>query len=131
MLLFKDAATALLILIANFAILFLAVFIYSLVINPGQPEEFYAGMAPEIARWTAPIGGGVLFFLAILFRARRLPARNSNIIALSTWIFYVILDIALGAAASGGSVLSIQLTLSLLVALTGGLLGAVLARGRA
>ncbi len=120
-----DALWAFGILVVNFAILFLAIFIYAAIIRPGETEAFYEAAAPGIASWTAPIGGGVIFFLATIIRAKRNVARDAVNIAMMTWAIYVIIDIAVGfLMAPSAAPISLQLMISLGIALVGGLVGA-------
>lgn len=126
-----DAIWAVAILAANFALVFLAVFVFATFIQPGEPPEFYQAAAPGIAGWTAPVGGGILFLIVSYLRAARNSHRSALIQAISMWAFYVLLDISLGfALAAGAAVLSLQLALSLGIALTGSLIGARLASAR-
>lgn len=126
-----DALWAFAILIANFAIVFVAVFIYATFIRTGETEAFYGAAAPAIASWTAPIGGGVLFFLATSFRAKRNMARNAINIALITWAIYVAIDIAVGfLMAPAAAFINLQLMFSLGMALLGALVGAHWSKNR-
>ncbi len=121
----KDAITALLILVVNFAILFVAIFIFAELIEPGHPPSFYEDAAPNIAGWTAPIGGGLLFLVVTFFRTKRNPSRGVFGAVFTTWVFYVLFDIGLGALmAAGNPVVTLQLFGSLGLALLGGILGA-------
>lgn len=109
----KAFGLAIAILVANFAILFGAVFIYAATVARGQSPDFYAAAAPRIANWTAPIGGALLFFVA--------GARSQRAFLVLTWAIYVMLDIG-----TGGFQLSWRLALSLGGALAGGLIGTYL-----
>lgn len=126
-----DALWALAILIANFAIVFVAVFIYATFIRPGEPNEFYEAAVPGIAGWTAPIGGGVLFFLATYFRARKNSTRNAFTLAITMWAMYVVIDIVVGLlAAPAATFMNLQLVISLGIALLGALAGAQISKSR-
>jgi hypothetical protein len=93
---------------------------------------FGAEEPSRIAAWSAPIGGAVLFLLAMSFLGRRRPQRNPWSFALRTWIAYVILDAASGLAIDPHDlVVSWGLTtLSMVLALAGAMAGATLARPR-
>ncbi len=74
------------------ALSFLEVFIYSILINPGQEESVYSDHASVSAPYVAIIGGIVLF----LFLARRLATKHPEA-KRPIWIllptFYVIFDL--------------------------------------
>ena len=82
----------------NLALLFVLVFLYAQIIAPGQPEAFYAAAAPRIGVWSAPIAGISLLFLAALLFGLRRPARNAYLFALSVFVSYVVIDMAMGLA---------------------------------
>jgi hypothetical protein len=69
----------------------LAVFIYSMVINPGQSKEFYEAFAPKIAPYVSAIGGFILvyFFVTLLNKNKEI---NPFIIGFGLPIIYIIND---------------------------------------
>lgn len=74
------------------ALSFLEVFIYSIVVNPGQEESVYTAHASVSAPYVSIFGGVFLFY----FVARSLARRNRDQIRF-IWIslptFYVIFDL--------------------------------------
>jgi hypothetical protein len=127
----KAVALAVLILALNLLLAFLAVTVYALVIEPGRPQAFYSAAAPRIAGWSAPLGGALLFLIAAWVLGRRQPGRDAVRFALLAWVAYVVLDLGSGAAAGDvHAMLSLQMTVSMGLALIGALAGAALARGR-
>lgn len=118
----KDALTAFLILVANMALLFAVMFVYGTFIDTGHDQAYYEAAAPRLAVWSAPIGGAVLHFLAGLFRIGRNPGRGAMAVVITTWVFYVFIDLAAGfAMAPDASFINLQLAMSLGIALLGGL----------
>lgn len=74
------------------ALSFLEVFLYSILINPGQEESVYSDHAAVSAPYVAIIGGIFLF----IFIARRLAKKHpeqKKLIWISLPAFYVILDL--------------------------------------
>lgn len=96
----KAFATGLAVLALNLLTLVALVFGYSLFIAPGQPPEFYTGLAPRLGAYSGPIAGAVLMFTFIWLLSRRRPQRNATAFAAATFASYAALDIALGLAAS-------------------------------
>jgi hypothetical protein len=124
----KAVGTALALLVLNLLLTTLAVFAYAQWIAPGQPAESYDAAALDIAAWTAPVGGALLFFGACFWLAGRRRGRSRFGFVLRLWIAYAILDVLVGAALAGvPSLLSWELLGSLAVALLAGLAGAVVA----
>lgn len=74
------------------ALSFVEVFIYSILINPGQEESVYSDHASVSAPYVAIIGGIFLF----LFIARRLAKKHpeeKKLIWIALPTFYVIFDL--------------------------------------
>jgi hypothetical protein len=127
----KAVGLAVLILALNLLLAFLAVVVYAVAIEPGRPQAFYSAEAPRIAGWSAPLGGALLFLIAAWVLGRRRPGRDPLRFALLTWVAYVILDLGSGAAAGDvHAMLSLQMTVSMGLALLGALAGAALAKAR-
>jgi len=126
----KAVALAVLILALNFALTYLAVFVYATLVAPGRPQAFYSAAAPGIAGWTAPVGGAVLFLAAIHLLSRRQPRRNAFKFAGMAWLAYAIVDIGSGAASGGAAMMSPAMAVSMGLALAGALAGAALAQAR-
>ncbi len=86
----------------------------------------------EVADWSAPIGGGLLFFLASWALGRRRPERSALGFAALAWLAYVIVDVGSGLAMGGArSMLSMEMAFSMGLALLGAVAGSALAGRRA
>jgi len=81
------------------ALSFLEVFLYSLLINPGQDESFYMAHAEQSAPWVSIIFGIVLFYLIARLLAKKRPEKGV-IIGLSLPIVYILLDVIILLAAA-------------------------------
>jgi hypothetical protein len=125
----KAVGIALAILVLNLVATTLAVFAYAQWIAPGLPADAYDAAALDIAAWTAPVGGALLFLALGLWFGRLARGRPMAFI-FRVWVAYVILDLVSGAALAGvASLLSLVLLGSLAAALLGGVAG-VLAANR-
>lgn len=91
----KALGFALLILIANIAISFGVVWVYSVAIEPGQDEAFYQAAALKIAPVSGIIGGFVLVAAASLVLAQRRPQRPAYAFGALIAAGYMIIDIPL------------------------------------
>jgi hypothetical protein len=128
----KAAGLGAALVVLNLLILVAIVFLYSLVIAPGHPNEFYSAAAPRLGAWSGPIGGVVLLFGAAYLMGRRRPERSALAFAATTWVAYAAVDVAIGAAAAGlAAMLTLPLAASLGAALVGALAGGFLAAKRA
>jgi hypothetical protein len=123
----KAAAVAIAVLILNFIIVILAVFGYSILIEPGHPTAFYESAALRIAPWCVHTAGTALFFGAGFLLARRRPERNGLLFAGAFSVLYAIID-----AASVGfvSVFTGEFAVSMLANLLAALAGAWFATRR-
>lgn len=125
----KALGVAVAVLALNLLLTTLAITVYAMLVEPGQPQEHYTAMAPQIGAWTGPLGGMVLMFLAGGLFARRRPLRNGLQFIAAAWGFYLAIDAALGVAAGGAAaILTLNFALSLGGALLAGLAGAMLSR---
>jgi hypothetical protein len=104
------------------------VYLWSILIDPGHPSDYYQTAGIPVARLSTRIFGTALLFTAVWLFARRNRARNAFLFALAVGIFYALLD-----AASTGFVgvfnLSFGFTIGL--KLLGAFAGAALAVRRA
>jgi hypothetical protein len=127
----KAVGVAVLVLALNFGVVFLAVAAYAQFVEPGQPSSYYTSAAPRIAGWTAPIAGAVLLLIAAFVLGRRRPQRNAVKFAGLIWLAYVVVDLGSGAAmGDAGAMLTLQMVVSMGLALAGALIGGALAQPR-
>jgi hypothetical protein len=125
----KAAGLGLAVLALNLAATTAAISAYALAVAPGRPSSFYAAQAPRIAAWTSPVGGALLFLVAIAWLGERQPGRNAMAFALKAWIAYVVLDVGSGIAMGDGrAMLNWMMPVSMALALAGALAGAGLSR---
>ena len=117
----KASALGLLILILDLAAAFLAVWIYSVAIDPGEAPGHYRALAVPISTLSTRLVGPVLFALAIWLLSRRHPERNPWLFAGVTFFAYCVLDGAL-VAYEGFFVPAVLLTM--LMKVSGALVGA-------
>lgn len=93
MMIVKAIAAALAIMIVNMAISYLAVAVYSYLINPGHDTAFYEEAAESIILWSAVLAGLVLFFIAGYIFAKRRPDRNAVKFGVFIWGGYFLIEI--------------------------------------
>ena len=94
----KALGVAVLIMVINVAISYLAVAVYAYVINPGHDAAFYESAAEPIIIGSAILAGLVLFFIAGYFFTKRKPERNAIKFAVAIWVGYFLIEaITLGA----------------------------------
>ena len=68
---------AILIMVTDVLLSFIVVAIYSFLIEPGHPREFYDAAAQRIAPWSSHIAGPLIFFAAAYISTKRRPQRNA------------------------------------------------------
>jgi hypothetical protein len=125
----KAAGLGLAVLALNLAATTAAIFVYAAAVAPGRPGSFYDAQAPRIAAWAAPIGGALLFLIALGWLGTRQPDRNPVAFALKAWLAYVVLDVGSGIAMGDGrAMLTWMMPVSMALALAGALAGAALSR---
>jgi len=127
----RAAVVALLLVIANFAVGFVAVLVYSLAIEPGHDPAFYQRAAQSVVPWTVGFVAPLLFALAGYWSARRRPERNALRFAGAFWLAYVLID-ALAGVGMGQptAILSLAMGIPLIADLAGALAGAWLGSRR-
>ena len=96
-------AAALGVMIANVAISFGIVWVYSTFINPGHPLFYYQGFAEAAAPIGSVVAGIPLMLLAGYLLARGREKHAALLAAAAAAMVYILLDLAilLGARASG------------------------------
>lgn len=96
-------AAALGVMIANVAISFGIVWVYSTFISPGQPLSYYQGFAEAAAPIGSVVAGIPLMLLAGYLLGRGRQKRGALLAAGAAALVYILLDLAilLGAHASG------------------------------
>ncbi len=96
-------AAALAVMIANVAISFGIVWVYSTVLNPGEPLSHYQAFAATAAPIGSVAAGIPLMLLAGWLLGRGRPKRAALLTAGAAALVYIVLDLAilLGAHASG------------------------------
>src|SRR5688572_26241738 len=119
----KAAAVAAAILVLNVLIAILVVTVYSILIRPGQPKEFYDAAALRIAPWCSHIAGTTLFLVAGYYFAGRQPKRNGYLFAITFTVLYAMID---GATVGFVGVFAIEFALSMFLKLAAALAGAFL-----
>jgi hypothetical protein len=120
----RAAGVATGLLVVNVLIAILAVVVYSYLIEPGHPKEFYDAAALWIAPWSSHIAGTALFLGAGYLFARRRPERNPYLFAVAVTMLYAIID---SATAGFRGVFALEFVLSILAKLLAALAGAYLA----
>lgn len=123
----RDVAKAIgagaLALLANLLVTTIAIVVYAQFLNPGHPGSYYDAMAPQIARFTAPPGGLVFLFTAAYMLSRYREDDDAFKLVIVAYLAYGLIDVALGLGDSGMASLNWTLAFSLLLALSGSLLG--------
>jgi hypothetical protein len=119
----KASGVAILLLVLNVLFSILVVLFYSLVIAPGQTNEFYNAAALRIAPWCSHTIGTALFFIAGYWFAKRNPLRNGILFAAVFTVLYAIID---SATVGFQGFLSLEFGLSMVAKLLAALCGAFL-----
>lgn len=88
-------ATALLVSAANVGVSILWIWIYSHMIDPGHDLSYYQDYASAAAPWSGILAGAALVFLAARWLAGRWEPAFAMTAALSLWLAYAALDLAL------------------------------------
>ncbi|MGC3971913.1 MAG: hypothetical protein QM775_32590 [Pirellulales bacterium] len=125
----KAALTGLVVLILNLLATTAVIFAWAMLVEPGRDQAYYNELAPRIGATSGPMGGVVLMFAAAWLLGRRRPERHAVTFAAAMWAAYAVLDFLAGLPmAPLSDLLTVRFAFSLLMALVGALVGAVLAR---
>ena len=122
---------ALLILVINVAISFLYVAIYSYMINPGHPDQYYQAYAQLAAPYSSIIAGMPLFFFVCRWVAAKWEPALRVQAAVLIWLVYALIDVTVLAMAGFTLQLALLSLVSLATKLGAAYLGGILASRRA
>ena len=123
----KAGGVAFGLLIANHVIAIVAVTVYALLINPGQPSEFYAKAAESIVVWTVHICSPILFFITGYLLTRTRPKRNGLQFASMFCVVYAVIDIGIvGVNGLRDVMLLLSMFINLLAAVGGAFFAGIL-----
>lgn len=126
----KALGVALLLMVLNVVAAFGVVWVYSMFIEPGHDEAFYAAAAQRIAPWSSIFAGVLLFFLGSWLLAWRRTGRNGYLFAAAVVGVYAAIDVSVLLAAGATAAMSAIVAASMLSKLGAALAGAWLGRPR-
>lgn len=108
---------AILVLIANVAVSVLYMVIYSHVIDPGHDQAYYDAHIQAAAPYCSIVAGIPLMFLAGWRVSRWWQGRFAKKSALTVWLAYAIIDLAIILAAGAASSIGLLVAISLITKL--------------
>jgi hypothetical protein len=120
-------ATALAVMIANVAISFFMVWVYSTFIDPGHPLAYYEAFAESAAPIGSVVAGIPLMLLAGYLLGRGRPRRAALLAAGAAALVYIVLDLAILIGAHAAGSVWLWAALSQVTKLAAALAGAALA----
>jgi hypothetical protein len=120
----KATGVAILLLVLNVSIAILVILVYSYLIDPGHPTEYYNQAALKIAPWCSHTAGTALFLVAGYLLTKWRPERNGYLFATTFTVLYIIID---AATVGFAGVLEMEFALSMLAKFVAALAGVVLA----
>ena len=123
-------AAALGVMIANVAISFGVVWVYSTFITPGEPLSHYQDFAATAAPIGSVVAGIPLMLLAGYLLARGREKRDALLVAGAVALVYIALDLAILVGAQATGSVWVWATLSHVTKLAAALAGAALATRR-
>lgn len=91
--------------VVNVFLFFLFMVLYGQVIDPGHPDEYYQAAANRFGPYASIIGGIPVFFLTGSLLRRFLRERALRV-AITAWVIYVIVDLAIIIAVAAGQMTS-------------------------
>ena len=122
--------TALAVLVVNVAISVLYMVVYSYLINPGHDSTFYQAHVQFAAPYSSIIAGMPLMYFAGRWIGRKAPAGSAIASALSVWLVYAVVDLAVVIPAATARLVPL-VAISLVTKLAASLLGGLSAKRRA
>ena len=118
---------AVLVMVLNVAMSVLYMVVYSYLINPGHPKEYYDEHIKVAAPYCSIVAGIPLFFLAGLWVAGWWGGQLGVKAALVVWLAYAIVDLGIVLAAGMTPKIAMLVAVSLLTKLAAAYLGALVA----
>jgi hypothetical protein len=91
--------------VVNVLLFFLFMVLYGQVIDPGHADDYYQAAANRFGPYASIIGGIPVFFLAGVVLRRFLGERALRV-AITAWVIYVIVDLAIIIAVAAGQMTS-------------------------
>ena len=122
--------TALAVLVVNVAVSVLYMVVYSYLIEPGHDYDFYQAHAQFAAPYSSIIAGMPIIYLAGRWIGRKGPTGSAIASALSVWLIYVVIDLAVVIPAITARLVPL-VVISLVTKLAASFLGGVSAKRRA
>ena len=123
-------AIALLVMIANVVLSVLYMVVYSYVINPGHPPEYYEAHIQVAAPYCSIVAGIPLMFLAGWWVGRWWHGEFAIESALVIWLVYAVIDVAIMLGAGMTSTVALLVVVSLLTKLASAYAGAQFANAK-
>jgi hypothetical protein len=119
---------ALLVMVLNVAMSILYMVVYSYLIDPGHPKEYYEEHIKVAAPYCSIVAGIPLMFLAGWWVGRWWEPEFAIKAAFAVWLVYVLIDFAVLLAAGLTGKIAVLFAASFLTKLAAVYLGAVFAR---
>lgn len=123
------AGAAVVVMILNVGLFYLWVWIYSLFIDKGHPNEYYEEYAKRAGPYSSMIGGFPLMVGSAFFLGSRWESDFAMTAALTLWLVYTVVDVAIVAANKPERKLWRLVVISQGIKLIGAVVGALLVSG--
>jgi len=120
-------AIALLVMIANVAASVLYMVVYSYLIDPGHDPQYYNDHIQAAAPYCSVVAGIPLMFLAGWWVGGWWQGKFAVKSAITIWLVYAIIDVAIIAAAGATSTIAVLVAVSILTKLAAVYAGALFA----